>query len=139
MQLRPTTVAPACSACRQASSGLGTSRIVPSRWTANVTTAGRPAARIASSARSASPSQLNVSAMTKSAPASAAQATCSSKASRASSTARVPGSYTLVLHRFPASNVPVSLATAAAMDRACRFSGSRMSSLPMTRSLARWP
>jgi len=132
-------MAPACSAWRQASSGLTPSRIAPSRCTANVTTAGRPAARIASSACSASPSQLNVSAMTKSAPASAAQATCSSNASRASRAAGVPGSYTFVLHRLPASSVPVSLATAAAMDRACRFSGSRMSSLPMTRSLARWP
>ena len=41
-----------------------------------------------------------------------------------------------MLHRLPASSVPVSLATPAAMDRACRFSGSRMSSLPMTRSFS---
>jgi hypothetical protein len=84
MQLRPTTAAPACSAWRQASAGLGSSRSVPSRWTAKVTTAGRPAARIASRASSASPSQLNVSAMIMSAPASAAHATCSSNAALAS-------------------------------------------------------
>ena len=39
----------------------------------------------------------------------------------------------------PASSVPVCLATPAAIDRACRLSGSRMSSLPTTRSFCRWP
>ena len=92
MQLRPTTLAPACSAWRQASSGLSPSRSVPSRCTAKVTTAGRPAARITSRASSASPSQLNVSAMIMSAPASAAHVTCSSNAARTSGTAGAPGS-----------------------------------------------
>ncbi len=92
MQLRPTTSAPACSARAHASAGLVTSRSVPSRWTANVMTAGRPAARMVSRASSASPAQLKVSAMMKSTPASAAQLTCSENAARTVRSPSAPGS-----------------------------------------------
>ena len=92
MQLRPTTLAPACSARRHASCGLIPSRRSPSRWIANVMTAGRPAARMTSRASSASPTQLKVSAMTKSTPASAAQLTCSSNADRTARSAEACGS-----------------------------------------------
>jgi hypothetical protein len=70
----------ACPARRHASAGLISSRDVPSLCTAKVTTAGRPALRMVSRASSASPTQLKVSAMTKSTPASAAQLTCSANA-----------------------------------------------------------
>ena len=104
-----------------------------------MTTASSPAARIASVASSASPANWNVSAITKSTPASAAQATCSSNIARTAR--RAPGSsrYRLVLQTSPASNVPVSRATRPAIASASRLSGSSRCSLPISRSFSRCP
>src|SRR6266567_2589495 len=70
----------------------GQPRQEPALCTAKVTTAGRPAGRMACRASSASPAQLKVSSMTKSTSASAAQLTCSSNADRTVRSADAPGS-----------------------------------------------
>jgi hypothetical protein len=66
------------------------SRVVPSKWAVGVMTAVSPASLMTDVASSASPSQENVSPITKSAPASAAHATCSSNIARTVARASSP-------------------------------------------------
>ena len=138
VQLRPTTSAPASCSARHVSAAERPSRIVPSRCMASVITAGIPACLMTSVASSASASQEKVSPTMKSTPACTAHCTCSSNIARTWSREPPSAAYRFVLQTSPASSVPVSAATSAAIRSAWRLIGSSRCSWPIRRSFSRW-
>jgi hypothetical protein len=98
---------------------------------------GRPVLRAHSTARSASPSQLKVSPITRSMPSSTCTRSCSSKVARTRSWEDgLPSSYIQVRLMLPATRQP-SPATSRAARTAARFRSSRRFSRPTVASLSR--
>ncbi len=136
-QLIPTMSAPASWSAFAASAGVCPSEVTGLFSKQTVTITGRPVFLARSTASRASPSQENVSPITKSIPSSTCTASCSSKVRRTRSyEAGLPCSYIQVNDRLPATRHR-SPATFFAMRTAARFKSSSRFSRPTVASLSR--